>query len=317
MEERKSRVVWSGNTTGKGNADGETEKILKDILNEFGIALEDEANISKLDLFRLPIFRKFENVGVVTANKIIYVISPPSAGGFPVSIWLDFRQASEKLTEDDVRIWNELTRDDSILDNILKWIYQELGWTRVWTLELGSELLELQPHERAEVLPKVAREKVEKEKEEMEREAGLVTFNPIFKGRGFSIQNALCFVLMPFAEPFIRLYKDHIKPILEKSGLSVMIAKDFFTSTPVIDDIWRSINEACLIVADITGENPNVFYELGLAHTIGKKSIILNQNKDDAPFDISHVRYFTYTDNEEGWKELEKNLEEAVRATIH
>jgi hypothetical protein len=166
------------------------------------------------------------------------------------------------------------------------------------------------------LLQKVAREQVNKKIEEMDKEARLVKFNPIFEGRDFSIQSNLCFVLMPFREPFNRVYKDHINPTLKKRGFRVRIAKDFFTSTPIINDIWRSINEASLIVADITYKNPNVFYELGIAHTIGKKSIILNQNKGRAPFDISHVRYLTYSDDKNGRKDLEKKLEKAVRATI-
>jgi hypothetical protein len=58
MEERKSRVVWSGNTTGKGNADGETEKILKDILNEFGIAPRGRGEYLKIRPFSLSYIQK-------------------------------------------------------------------------------------------------------------------------------------------------------------------------------------------------------------------------------------------------------------------
>jgi hypothetical protein len=56
-------------------------------------------------------------------------------------------------------------------------------------------------------------------------------------------------------------------------------------------------------VADVTGKNPNVFYELGIPHTVGKDAIILTQNKEDVSFDIQNLRYICYTvDNEEGKK---------------
>jgi hypothetical protein len=131
------------------------------------------------------------------------------------------------------------------------------------------------------------------------------------------IEDDLCFVLMPFDPPFLRLYEDHIKPSLTKMGLRVMIANDIFTPTEIIEDIWGSINKARLIVADVTNKNPNVFYELGMAHTVGKDVIILTQNKEDVPFDLRHLRYFPYVDDEVGWQTLRENLERAVRETLH
>jgi len=119
----------------------------------------------------------------------------------------------------------------------------------------------------------------------------------------------LCFVLMPFRPNFERLYKDHIKPTIEKVGYEVIKANDLFTTSPIIEDIWEQINKSSLVVADVTGKNANVFYELGLAHTVGKDTIIITQNDDDVPFDLKHLRYFKYNDNEQGWKNLGECLE--------
>jgi hypothetical protein len=141
-------------------------------------------------------------------------------------------------------------------------------------------------------------------RKENERQARLVRIKPIFGGREFFVEDKLCFVLMPLKEPFLTYYEDHIKPILEGLGLTVKNANDVKRSGPIIEYIWEYINTAQLIVADITGSNANVFYELGMAHTIGKEPIILTCDKDDAPipFDIRHLRYFTYTDNAAGWE---------------
>jgi len=151
---------------------------------------------------------------------------------------------------------------------------------------------------------------------EAERQARLVRTNPIFQGREFLVEDRLCFVLMPFREPFYRIYEDHIKPTLEAAGLQVIKADDLFTPTAIIEDIWEYINRSRLLVADVTGRNPNVFYELGIAHTVGKDAIILTQDENDIPFDLRHLRHFRYTDNEEGWEALRRTLAKAVDAVV-
>ena len=131
---------------------------------------------------------------------------------------------------------------------------------------------------------------------------------PIFKSRNFKTDKEICFVLMPFRANFERLYKDHIKPTIEKFGFEVIKANDLFTTSPIIEDIWEQINKSRLVVADLTGKNANVFYELGITHTVGKETIIITQNDDDVPFDLKHLRYFKYDDNEKGWNHLDECL---------
>jgi len=82
---------------------------------------------------------------------------------------------------------------------------------------------------------------------------------------------------------------------------------------PIIEQIWEYLNKAEIIIADVTGRNPNVFYELGIAHTLGKTVIIITQNEEDVPFDLRHLRYFKYSDNEEGWSRLRETLRRIIR----
>lgn len=101
-----------------------------------------------------------------------------------------------------------------------------------------------------------------------------VTVNPIFRGKQQqpSVQNDLCSVLMPFHEPFLTVYEKNIKPVLENAGFRVKKANDIFSlNTYIIEDIWRLINQSKLLVADVTGKNPNVFYELGIAIRLVKE----------------------------------------------
>jgi hypothetical protein len=73
-----------------------------------------------------------------------------------------------------------------------------------------------------------------------------------------------------------------------------------------MEDVWTGILSAKVIIADITGRNPNVFYELGVA--IGKDVIIITQNLDDIPFDINRYRCIQYEDNADGYDKLESEL---------
>jgi hypothetical protein len=194
----------------------------------------------------------------------------------PKQIWRDFR--------------NEANQPD--IQGLVTSVRQQLGWSSISYIQFNSEIIGKQPSERTTYLHSLAKEQVHDAIEYSEKEARVVRFNPIFKDREFLMQNDLCFVLMPFREPFFRLYENHVKPTLTKIGFKVIKADDIFTSTAIIEDIWKFINESRLIIADVTGKNPNVFYELGVAHTIGKDFVILTQDKDDVPFDLRHLSFF-------------------------
>jgi len=124
----------------------------------------------------------------------------------------------------------------------------------------------------------------------------------------------LCFVLLPFKANFLRLYERHIKPALEDNGFVVMKADDIYTTTSVHEDIKKYIKGASLVLADVTGDNPNVLYELGHAHALGKDTVIITQNEGDIPSDFKHLRYLKYDDDERGWESLRTRLVKVARS---
>ena len=75
-----------------------------------------------------------------------------------------------------------------------------------------------------------------------------------------------------------------------------------------MEDVWKGIFQAKVVIADLTSRNPNVYYELGIAHTLGKRFILLAQNIDDIPFDLRHYRCILYTDDVDGFEQLTQNL---------
>jgi hypothetical protein len=121
---------------------------------------------------------------------------------------------------------------------------------------------------------------------------------------------------MPFADRFSSIYHDYIKPVVESYSIVVKRGDDFFTHRSIIDDIWSAIARSTFVIADCTGRNVNVFYELGIAHTLGKPTILLAQEEGDLPFDIQHRRAVIYQDNAKGLKLLESELRRAIEVII-
>jgi hypothetical protein len=126
-----------------------------------------------------------------------------------------------------------------------------------------------------------------------------------------------CFVMQPFAAPLGSYYDRLYKPAIEKAGLRAVRADaDIFGTGKIIDQVWRGINAAKVLVAELTSRNPNVFYELGLAHALKKPVVLVSSNEADVPFDLHHIRviYYDVTDPFWGSKLIEKVAENILSA---
>lgn len=126
-----------------------------------------------------------------------------------------------------------------------------------------------------------------------------------------------CFVIMPFGSPFDRYFKNIYVPAIEEAGLRAIRADSIFMPSAIMPDIWRLLNDAKVLVADLTGRNPNVFYELGLAHAIQKPVILITSNLDDVPFDLRGLRVLGYNKENEDWgAELHRAIAGSLRETL-
>lgn len=142
----------------------------------------------------------------------------------------------------------------------------------------------------------------------------IVPAEPIWSTRNFKIDTTLGFVLIPFQEDFLCIYEAAILPALNNAGLRGTHAGEIFDNREIVEDIWESICTSKIIVADVSGKNPNVFYELGICHTLGKEVIVITQNDADVPFDIRHLRYIHYEKNKLSL--LKSNLEKTIKRVI-
>jgi hypothetical protein len=121
-----------------------------------------------------------------------------------------------------------------------------------------------------------------------------IAARPVFGKPKRMLEAAHVFVLMPFSTELRSVYDGPIKRACRRMKMSVERADDIFSVSEVMQDIWASIANALIVVADCTGKNPNVFYELGMAHTLGKQVILIAQKDEDVPSDIRHIRYIRY-----------------------
>ncbi|TWG18477.1 hypothetical protein FHU34_113823 [Micromonospora taraxaci] len=127
-----------------------------------------------------------------------------------------------------------------------------------------------------------------------------------------------CFVMQPFSGALGGYYESIYKPAIEQAGLTAIRADDdIFATGKVIDQIWRGIRGARVLVAELTTKNPNVFYELGLAHALQKPVILISSNQDDVPFDLRHIRVILYDQTDPWWgAKLVDKVADNIRSAI-
>jgi hypothetical protein len=116
------------------------------------------------------------------------------------------------------------------------------------------------------------------------------------------------FVAMEFAEPFDTFYREVIQQQAEAAGFEVVRIDEKAGPGVIFQDIQREIEQAEVIIAEITPVNPNVFYELGYAHALGKPTILLARRGAQLPFDIRSYRVVFYNDTIGGKPDVERSL---------
>jgi hypothetical protein len=130
--------------------------------------------------------------------------------------------------------------------------------------------------------------------------------------------SATCFVMQPFAAPLGGYYDLIFRPAIEQAGMTAVRADaEIFGTGKIIDQIWRGIQDAQILLAELTTKNPNVFYELGLAHASEKPVILISSNEDDVPFDLRHIRVILYDRSDPFWgQKLIDNIADKITSAL-
>jgi|MDTG01.4.fsa_nt_gb hypothetical protein len=138
-----------------------------------------------------------------------------------------------------------------------------------------------------------------------------ITFSPTAFTIPTNPQNPnLVSVMMPFSNGD-GIYKA-IGNVCSKLNAECKRADEIWNDPTIIQDIFELIFTSKVVICDFSGKNPNVFYEAGIAHTLGKTVIPIVQHLDDIPFDIRHYRVLKYIPNTQGYSEFENELEKRL-----
>ena len=119
-------------------------------------------------------------------------------------------------------------------------------------------------------------------------------------------------VMMPFAAEFTPVC-NAIRAACEDVPLSCCRADDIWEDSTFIQDVFNLIFKSSIVIVDFTGRNPNVMYETGISHTLGKHVVPVTQNIEHVPSDLRHHRVLKYLPNKEGLNDLTLRLTERLR----
>jgi hypothetical protein len=139
-------------------------------------------------------------------------------------------------------------------------------------------------------------------------------FEPSF-GNPVAGQWPEIFVVMPF-RPELNATYDNILSVARGLGVSCKRGDEFFSDDEIMKEIWSAMWHSRLCIVDCTGRNANVFYELGIAHTIGKKCILLAQSEQDLPFDVQHRRVIIYQTTPKGQRDFRDIVGKAIQEEL-
>jgi hypothetical protein len=126
------------------------------------------------------------------------------------------------------------------------------------------------------------------------------------------IEPELVSAMMPFSLPFGEVYKT-LQAASSEAGLRCRRADDIWEHPAVIQDVVSLIDKSRIVICDCTDRNANVFYEIGIAHTLGREVILITQAEADIPFDLRHFRFLKYLNNSEGRAELQSKLSKRLK----
>ncbi|MFZ2643208.1 MAG: hypothetical protein WA117_19605 [Verrucomicrobiia bacterium] len=125
-----------------------------------------------------------------------------------------------------------------------------------------------------------------------------------------------CFVLMPFDERLREVYQEVYKPVCESSNIVPWRVDEISRPGSITKDIVEGILDADVVIADLTTRNANVYYELGIAHAVGNKTIMTAQHGTEVPFDIANYRIIFYEQSIKGSKKLVSDLDSAIKELL-
>lgn len=145
----------------------------------------------------------------------------------------------------------------------------------------------------------------------LKHHVGLRAKPKVFDLPTVGIENNLVAVMMPFDASFNPVYET-LQAAIRDLGMICQRVDDIWVNDHIIQDIALLISKASVVICDLSGRNANVFYEAGIAHTLGKDVILIARSAHDIPFDVAAIRYIQYLPNGEGLDQLYRDTQSRV-----
>ncbi len=191
----------------------------------------------------------------------------------------------------------------------------EFGFEDPFIIRFPLNLLDQSTDQGREALERIASEHVNSEFERFIGLLSLLKTRPIFGPVPPAIESNLAFLLMPQSDAIRRNY-EAIANAVEASGMVLDAAGDIREGKSVVREMWISINQARVVIADLTGPDPGVMYGLGLAHTVGKNTILISPQGSKYLTDIPKTEVIECEDSDAGRANLEQELSEILSTML-
>ena len=293
-------MFHKGARTAGGDLSGDLNEGAQELLNEF-IDIVTKA-VAEQSIRRAVVRSMLPCNLVIVLDDTYLSVAAQKSGGMPSTTAIDQRGNTFSV---------------QAIYEAAKW---EFGYDNPFIIQFPAELLSQNKEARANSLTAIAMSHISSEINRVQREMNIVQVNPAFGPASYTIDPRLVFVLMPFDDDLTEIYNSIIKPVVESDEFDLVCkrADELKTNKAIIQDIWKAICESRLIIADLTRLNPNVMYELGMAHTVGKETILIYQKEEEIkfPFDLAHIRRIEYTNDAVGGKQLELELKAIMRNVL-
>ena len=189
-----------------------------------------------------------------------------------------------------------------------KW---EFGFEDAFVIQLPSDVLEKGTDERRSSLQEIASKHIDAEFLRLAQLLSLIRTRPIFGQATQPVEPGSLLLLLPRDEK-ARVNADLIKRAVGASGLSGDEAQDIRNGKTAVRDMWQSINQAALILADLTGADPQVMYGLGIAHTLGKNTVLIHPQGSKYLVDIPRTESIEYEESAQGREKLEEQITDTM-----
>jgi hypothetical protein len=135
--------------------------------------------------------------------------------------------------------------------------------------------------------------------------------------REYWIMPESCFVICPFHDPFNEYYSEIFQPAIRDAGLLPMRADEIFSPGMFMRDVVTGILRSSVVLAELSGRNANVFYELGAAHAYSKPVIMITQEENAVPSDLQGLRWISYQTRSVHWgTDLQRSIKETIKTCL-